>query len=297
MKTFDDIEKIFFREKLYYWSLRNSKGKGISRTSNEVIALVDEKARLQKAFEELEDVINDEEDGVYTIAIMPHQQGGKSKLEYQFRIGEVEEQPRRSRDNGGNNGNARTAGIGNLNSIGGFEFIAGLMDRGRGEVDRLRDENTNLKMELLEKKFKIGTLESEAAAGSGTETWSDVIKGIAKEYFPDILDRFAPEIDTERPSVIATLREREAVKAKVKREQKSVDTDGAAVDGDPKADNQPPKMDKEEAQARLRVIFERTQKAFPNHNPIEVWETILDMSEGAQGAFVKQMVVKVLDKK
>ena len=293
MKTFDDIEKIFFREKLYYWSLRNSKSKGVSRTSSEVIAMADEKARLQKSFEELEDVINDEEDGVYTIAIMPHQQGGKSKLEYQFRIGEVEEPTRRGRDNAVH---ARTAGIGNLNSIGGFEFIAGLMDRGRGEVDRLRDENTNLKMELLEKKFKIGTLESAAEAGSGTESWSDVIKGIAKEYFPDILDRFAPEIESERPSVIATLREREAVKAKVKKEQKSPDTNGAADDGDEEADNQPTKMDKTEAQSRLRVIFERTQKAFPNHNPIEVWETILDMSEGENGAFVKKMVVKVLNK-
>ena len=107
MKTLDDIKKIFFREKMPYWSLFNSRNGRESSTPAEVMEL-DKEERLATSWAYLEDeVMPDLTDGKYKINIMPNQNASKSKITQEFQWGEM---PVATPSVPA----ARTAGIGNI---------------------------------------------------------------------------------------------------------------------------------------------------------------------------------------
>ncbi len=312
MKTLDDMKKIFFREKMPYWSLYNSRNGRESSTQSEVMES-DKETRLAASWAYLEDeVMPDLADGVYKINIMPNVNASKSKITHHFQWGEM---PVATPSVPA----ARTAGIGNIGaaSIGYIETIAGLLQSGRGDADRLRDDLMNERMEKLELKFKISGLEKDLDVAQNSKGEDDsigsLLKGLLKENFTDILDRIYP---IENTTAIATLRHNKAVPTHKTRaakremeedleEEFDEDEDGDAYEYDEDADNDGENtpsvkmrpIDPKEAGDRMRRIFEASTKLIPNHHPIEVLEEIIAMAKNPNFSFVIPMLTKSLDKK
>jgi hypothetical protein len=155
----------------------------------------------------------------------------------------------------------------------------------------LRDENTRLQLELLEKKFEIKALEKdvEIAGASANETWGDIIKGIAKDYFPDILDRIAPEQQAERAAHVQSLRGQKPVPR-----QTEPDTDNEENEGnETEPEHTQPKPDRKEYAARLTAVLQETAKTFQVNDPVLVFEVFLNLLKTSEYApLVKTMIQK-----
>ena len=310
MKTLDDIKIIFFREKMPYWSLYNSRNGRESSTPPDVMKMTLQDAALTASWAYLEDEVMPElADGVYKINIMANVNASKSKITKEFQWGEMPLVATPA---------ARTAGIGNIGnigtpSIGHMEFIAGLMQSGRGDADRLRDDLMNERMEKLELKFKISGLEKDLDFAQNSKGEDDsigsLLKGLLKENFTDILDRIYP---IENTTAIATLRHDKAVPgAKPKPKAQEVDfedvedEDGDAYEYDEDADNdgdntpsvKMPQMSNQELGQRIKSVLISCQELIPNHHPIEVLEEIVAMAKNEKYEMVLIMLNKSLNKK
>ena len=310
MKTLDDIKKIFFREKMPYWSLYNGRNGRESSTTSEIMEL-DKDTRLAASWAYLEDeVMPDLVDGKYKINIMPNVNASKSKISHDFQWGEIPIVHAATPA-------ARTAGIGNVGaaSIDHMNFIAGIYQSGRDQTDRLRDDVINERMEKLEMKYQIAglqrDLEAARTAPADDDSIGSLLKGLLKENFTDILDRIYP---MENTTAIATLKHSKPVPgAKPKTKAQDVDFedveddedgDDLEYDGDDDTEDgedtpsvKMPQMSQKEMGDRLKRIFEASAKLIPNHHPIEVLEEVLTMAKNPNFSFVIPMLTKSLDKK
>jgi hypothetical protein len=258
MKTFADIEKIFYREKRPYYVVKDSRGARKSTTPSDIMDIADEEQRLKDSYEFLTEAVADFEDGKYKILLRTSENAGKGELSYDFQIGDsTPSVSRQSKD---------TPSIGGF-SIAGLETIMGLVNGGRSEADRLRDEKHDLKLQLVQKDFEIQNLKNAQIGSTGTESWSDVIKGVVKEYFPDILDKYAPQ-KTE----VSSVRGKDPVPPNAGKKQKETPKDETKT-----AEGQ--ELTQDEVKDKLTVIFERTATLFEGYNPILVLEVVLEMSE------------------
>ena len=315
MKTFDDIQTIFFREKKPYWSLINAKGKRESSTPDDVM-LLDGKERLAASWAYLEDeVLPTCDTGKMTLNLLTNATASKTKQSYDFQWGDTPSvNPVNAVNARQNHGNGGIAGLG---SIAGLEFISGLMNNGRGDADRYRDQLMEERIDKMEMKFKIQGLEKElaSAAVSKDETLGAFAGGIFKENFGEILgflERFAPVPPT---TAIATLRQpassqrgrTAAAEATLEfdtdeetdeTEETEYEAETTDTASDAAIQTAPTTIvNKQEAGQRLENIFRTTRKLFPNHHPIEVLEEIVAMAQKPSFAFVVPMIDAALTKK
>jgi hypothetical protein len=276
MKTFADIEKIFFREKRPYYVVKDSRGARKSTTPSDIMEGADPEQRLKESFEFLTEAVQDFDDGKYKLLLRTSESAGKGELSYDFQIGDAANSKSES---------TKTGSISGFN-IAGLDTIMGLINGGRSEADRLREEKADLKLELVKKEFEIERLKENAAVSGVGESWGDVIKGVVKEYFPDILDKYAPA-KTE----VASIRGSKAVPADAgKTPKKETKTEKVELDGASSGE----KITQQEAKERLTAIFERTEILFPDYNPLVTIEVVLDMAE--KNEFVVRKVNNQLKK-
>lgn len=309
MKDFQDIERIFNREKRPFWVLFDAKGKRRSCTSDGIMKMSDPKERLTESFKFLEEVLEDEGDGVYKIQLRTSENAGKQQIENTFQYGEYVEPVTVSRGVERTERKASGGGsIGALGSIGGLEFITGLMQNGRSEADRLRDEKNELKLELMEKKFQIAGLEAQVNAPAATESgWGDIIKGVFQDHSMDILDRIFPE---ERTTAIATLRSRrritvdEPTPKREKRTEKRTEKRNVIARNEATQRDAPtatakdvPKSGKSDKspQARFTAAFQKMEVHFPDENPIDVLEALNPIFDDVAELFPDDNPLDVLE--
>ena len=298
MKDFQDIERIFNREKRAFWVLFDAKGKRRSCTSDSIMKMSDAKERLTESFNFLQEVLEDEGDGVYKIQLRTSENAGKQQIENTFQYGEYAEPVTAvTRTERGAERKPANQGIAGLNSIAGFEFINGLMQNGRGEADRLRDEKHELKLELLERKFEIAGLQAQVNAPVATDDgWGDIIKGIAKENFMDIFERLVPE---EKTTALAALRSRQPIKVNEPR-KKPVQKQETKRDA-PRATNTDVSKTKEtngapqSPQVRMTAIFENMAAHFPDDNPLDVLERLDPIFDNVTDLFPDDDPLDVLE--
>jgi hypothetical protein len=283
MKRAEELESLFKRnpEFLYWVVYEGSKGRG--RRKGYVKSNVKD---ITEAFNDFLDFAENElSDGEYSICLRTQEKATKSELSECFVVGESHTKSQNSRDN-----SRESSGISGLGSINGLQFIAGLMNQQSPEVNRLRDENTRLQLELLEKKFEIKALEKdvEIAGASANETWGDIIKGIAKDYFPDILDRFAPE-QAERAAHVQSLRGQKPVPRQTEPDTENEENEGNETEPEPTQ----PKPDRKEYAARLTAVLQETAKTFQVNDPVLVFEVFLNLLKTSEYApLVKTMIQK-----
>ena len=324
MKTFDDIQTIFFREKKPYWSLINAKGKRESSTPDAVMALTEDKERLEASWAYLSDeVLPTCDTGRLMLNLLTNATASKTKQSYDFQWGDAPTAPPSVGAINAVNARQNQGSIGGLGSIAGLEFISGLMQNGRGDADRYRDQLMEERLDKMEMKFKIQGLEKElasaAAAPAADDSMGALIKGVLKENFMEILDRFAPLPPT---TAIATLRSPKTAPLSTRSNGVLSDSKNQAeatleFDTDDEADEDtedteettdngadaatqtapPTIMSKEEAGLRLQNIFRATMKLFPNHHPIEVLEEIVAMAQKPSFAFVVPLIDAALTKR
>ena len=278
MKDFNDIERIFNREKRAFWVLYDAKGKRRSCTPDSIMKMSDAKERLAESFKFLEEVLEDEGDGVYKIQLRTSENAGKQQIENTFQYGEyVEPVAPVSRTERSAPAKPANQGIAGLNSIAGFEFINGLMQNGRSEADRLRDEKNELKLELMEKKFQIAGLEAQVNAPPQTDNgWNDIIKGVFQDHSDIIIDRLLPEGD--KTTKIATLRSRRPIEVEKPRKKQPQNQEtkrdaprATATEG---VKTKETKETAKTPQARMTAIFEDMAAHFPDDNPLDVLERL-----------------------
>jgi hypothetical protein len=279
MKTFADIEKIFFREKRPYFVVKDSRGARKSTTPSSIMDITDDTVRLKDSYDFLAEAVADFDDGKYKLLLRTSENAGKGELSYDFQIGDASTAT-------SSKGQGTGATIGGFN-ISGLETIMGLVNGGQSEANRLREEKADLKLELLRKDFEIEKLKETTAVSGAGESWSDVLKGIAKEYFPDILDKYTPA-KTE----VSSVRGSKPVPPDAgKKPKNSATTDRAELD----KEGTEQKMSQKEVQERLTAIFERTAKMVEGYNPLIVIEVVIDMAE--KNDFVIKKLKKELAKK
>jgi hypothetical protein len=286
MKDFQDIERIFTREKRPYWTLHDAKGKRRSNTPLHIMKMTDEKERLTESFNYLSTVLEDEGDGVYKIFLRTSESANKGQVEQEFLYGEDVEpvQSHRGGDRAErSSGGGKVAGIGALGSIAGLEMIMGITNAGRAEADRLREEKQQLQMDLLESKFKIGNLEAQVAAPAATDnSWSEFIKGVVQDNSELLLDRILPEGKGERTR-IAALKSRKPIIVPPKREK----TEKKAAHTE--------ESTKSTARARLTAVFENMAQYFPDENPVDVLERLDPIFEDLTALFPDDNPLDVIE--
>jgi hypothetical protein len=291
MKDFQDIERVYLREKRPYWALHNAKGKRVSCTSDDIMKMTDKEARLSESFKFLETVLDDEGDGVYKIYLRTSENAGKGQIEQVFQYGEdVEPIPTTTRSNDRAR-EPKAAGLGALGSIGGLEFIMGLTNQGRSEADRLREEKHELQIKNLKYEMTIAGLEAQVNAPAASDNgWSDIIKGVVQEHSDLILDRFLPE--AEGRTKIAALKSKrpiEVPKKKAKTAMTQRDGDASAKKG---ADTEGGKT---ENQKRLLVVFENLAQTFPDDNPIVTLERLPEVFADIDDLFPDEDPITVIE--
>lgn len=284
MKQAQDLEKWFKRhtEFLYWVVYEGVKGRG--KRKGYVKANVKD---ITEAFNDFLDFTEEElSDGEYTVCLRKDEKATKGEVSESFIVGEPSSSrsERRERD---------SVGIGGLSSINGLQFIAGLMNAQSPEVNRLRDENTKLQLELLEKKFELKEKEKELEiAGIETDdSWSGIIKGIVKDYFPDILDKFP---NGEKPAHVQSLRGKKEVPRK--QEQDPEDEEQEEQETNEEQEQKPKQETNKKAYAeRIGTVLKDVCLTFKTKDPVLVLEVVLDMLKNSEYApMIKGMINKEL---
>lgn len=288
MKSAEELESWFLRHADYkYWVVyEGTKGRG--RRKGYVKANVKDITEAYNDF--LDFVETDLSDGEYTVCLRTNDKAVKTEVMEPFIVGEG------TTTNSRNSEKRESAGIGNLGSINGLQFIAGLMTQQNPEINRLRDENTRLQLELLEKKFEIKNLEKEVeVAGINTnESWSDIIKGVVKDYFPDMLERFAPE-RAETAAHVQSLRG----KKPVPRQNIDSDSESESSNEAENSESEPKQpQDKQAYAQRLGKVLQQTATEFSTKDPVLVIEIVLEMLQKSPfGATVKTSILSEIKKR
>jgi hypothetical protein len=266
MKNLSDYRGLFYREKRPYWVIFCEKGIGIRKaaTPGDVMEVQDKKERLDDSWNALLESESDLSSGEYRLVLQTSENAGKGKIVRDFVVGTPSES-----SSVGKTDRISAQGVGGLNGIGGLQFITGLMGANQSEVNRYRDTIQDLKIELVEKKNEIERLKDAKKVKKEDETIGSLIKSVVKDHFPKILDKISPSF---APSVAIA----------------SVESPNGEVD----AADAGSKLD---FQKRFQAIFADIEVLFPNENPLDVMETVLELAK--ESALVVGMVKEALAKK
>jgi hypothetical protein len=264
MKNLTDYQGLFFREKRPYWVIFTKKGVRKAAVPSDTMEIKDKKERLDDSWNVLLETECDLVSGDYLLVLQHGENGGKGKLVQDFVVGNP--QPSASV---GNTGRISSQGVGGLNGIHGIEYVTGLMKENQSEINRYRDQITDLKFENLKKDNEIERIKREKKDKKEDDGIGALLKGIVKDHFPTIWKTVYAQ--TFVPTTVIA----------------SVESEGEVVD----ASKVDAKMD---FQKRFQAIFERIETLFPDENPLDVIDTVLDMAQESE--MVVEMVQKKLKK-
>ncbi|MEN9611211.1 MAG: hypothetical protein RLZZ628_2025 [Bacteroidota bacterium] len=264
MKTLSDLERLFFREKRPYWVIYDKKGVRKAAVTENIMQTEDKKERLDESWNCVLEAETDLDAGEYKMVLMTHENAGKGKIVHDFVIGNPQQSA-----SVGNTGRISSQGVSGLNGIQGVELVMGLMNSNQNELNRYRDQIQDLKLDALKKENEIERIRREKKEKKEDDGIGGLIKGIVKEHFPAILKTVYPQ--SYAPTTVIA----------------SVESPNSEVNSEEAAS-------KMEFQKRFAAIFERLAQMFPNENPLEVIETVLDMAQESE--MVVEMVQKKLKK-
>jgi hypothetical protein len=264
MKNLADYQGLFFREKRPYWVIFDKKGIRKAAVPQDVMETEDKKERLDESWSSLLESESDLTTGEYRLVLQSSENAGKGKIIQDFVVGNPS-----SAASVGNTGRISSQGVSGLNGIGGIEFVTGLMKDSQSEVNRYRDQVQDLKLEVFKKESEIERIKREKKEKRDDDGIGGLIKGIVKEHFPTILktvypQKFAPT------TVIASVESPD--------DEVEVSDDAAKMN----------------FQKRFEAIFKRIAMLFPDENPLDVIDTVLDMAQESE--MVVEMVQKKLKK-
>jgi len=265
MKNLADYQGLFFREKRPYWVIFDKKGIRKAAVPVDVMETEDKKERLDESWSSLLESESDLATGEYRLVLQTSENAGKGKIIQDFVVGNPP-----SSASVGNTGRISSQGVSGLNGIGGIEFVTGLMKESQSEVNRYRDIITDLKFENLKKDNEIERIKREKKEKKEDDGIGGLIKGIVKDHFPTILKTVYPQ-NFAPTTVIASV--------------ESPDEEVEVADAEAKM----------EFQKRFQAIFADIGVLFPNENPLDVMETVIELAKSS--AMVVAMVKETLSKK
>lgn len=204
MLTVDKMQAIFERGKKPYWVLYKGAGRGVQIGTNCLDG--DEKPTIETAWDELEFLLGNYADGVYTLECRSHPKASRGNDQHTFMIGTAEDKPARVAGNGGNVQHPAVGFFHGLDAKYFMDQISGSNNTVQAlQIDNLKKEMEiqNLKRELKEKRDQptpadriFGLLEKnptiiEKVLGGGAPAAVGLLK--AERPIPEPLDIDADE--------------------------------------------------------------------------------------------------------
>lgn len=187
MLTFDKLRAIFERGKKPYWTLYKGNGKGQQIGTN--CLLTDDKPTLESAWDDLESLVSNYGDGVYSLECRTNPTASRGNDLHVFMVGNVEEKVNRVAG-----GSFQNPAIG---------FFQGLDARYFMERISGAEQSTNsLQLQLLQKEFEIQSLRRELKDKKEKVTTADRVFGFLEKN-PQVIDRL---FDGQAPAAVGVLK-------------------------------------------------------------------------------------------